>query len=69
MGSSSSTPHFTVEGTEIKGNKGACPRRTAASELLALEPRSLDFSLSVSLLFAFLKRTSEVIFGEVLSQV
>lgn len=69
MGSSSSTTRFTVVGTEIKGNKGACPSRTAASELLGLEPSSLEFSLGVLSLFAFLKRTSEVRFGEVLNQI
>lgn len=45
MGSSSSTPHFTVVGTEIKGNKGACPRRAAASDCWVWSPGLLNFHL------------------------
>lgn len=35
-------PCFTDAGTEIKGNEGPCPSHTTISELLRLEPRSLD---------------------------
>lgn len=38
-------PHLTVVGTEIKGNKWACPICTAATELLSLGARFLDFHL------------------------